>query len=51
MNLTPDYARTVVKYGYDPLDAGGVAEARKSLPRPRDARGRFVTIFGEKRCD
>jgi hypothetical protein len=38
----------VVKYDYDPLDAGGVAEARKIVPRPRDAKGRYVsTIFGK----
>lgn len=47
MSTTPDYARLVVKFDYDPLDAGGVSEAKKVLPRPRDAKGRFVTIFGK----
>lgn len=47
MSTTPDYAHLVVEFNYDPLDAGGVSEARKVLPRPRDAKGRFVTIFGE----
>jgi hypothetical protein len=48
MSMTPDYAHLVVKFNYDPLDAGGVSEAKKVVPRPRDAKGRFVsTIFGE----
>lgn len=44
LSTTPDYTELVVKYDYDPLDAGGVAEARKVLrkSRPRDAKGRFV---------
>lgn len=43
LSTTPDYAEMVVKYDYDPLDAGGVAQARKFLrvDRPRDAKGRF----------
>lgn len=43
MSTTPDYARLVVKFNYDPLDAGGVSEARRILPRPRDAKGRFAS--------
>lgn len=44
LSSTPDYAEMVVKYDYDPLEAGGVAEARRALQRnrPRDAKGRFV---------
>lgn len=42
MESTPDYARLVVKFDYDPLDAGGVKEARKVLSRPRDEKGRFT---------
>lgn len=49
LSTTPDYAHLVVKFNYDPLDAGGVSEAKKVLPRLRDAKGRFTTIFGEGR--
>lgn len=49
MASTPDYAHLVIRFNYDPLDAGGVTEARRVFPRPRDAKGRFVsTIFEAK---
>lgn len=43
MSTTRTYAELVVAYNYDPLDAGGVKEARRVLPRPRDDKGRFAS--------
>lgn len=42
MATTPDYAHLVVKFNIDPLDAGGVKEAKKVVSRTRDPKGRFT---------